>query len=112
SYVFYQKEATIFHPKIYLFEGATHIRLILGSSNFTGQGLFVNTENSIVIDFPFSDLDGQRILSKLKSNYSTLFSSTDPNLFPITASLITDLVSKRLVPDETSRRALFSKKAT
>ncbi len=46
SYVFYQKEAPIFHPKIYLFEGKENTCLIIGSSNLTGNGLFCNFEIS------------------------------------------------------------------
>jgi HKD family nuclease len=39
SYIFYQSESPIFHPKIYLFEGAQLTKLIVGSSNLTGTGI-------------------------------------------------------------------------
>lgn len=42
AFVFYQPSHTIFHPKIYLFEGKERSELIVGSSNLTMQGLFSN----------------------------------------------------------------------
>ncbi|MCK5168429.1 MAG: phospholipase D family protein, partial [Bacteroidales bacterium] len=51
SYIFYQKESPIFHPKIYLFEGEENITLIVGSSNLTGKGLFGNIESSLLVEF-------------------------------------------------------------
>jgi len=49
SYVFYANNNSIFHPKIYLFEGNNKSILIIGSSNLTGRGLFTNVETSIQV---------------------------------------------------------------
>ena len=42
SFIFYQKEQPVFHPKIYLFEGDNETKIIIGSSNLTRGGLFTN----------------------------------------------------------------------
>ena len=72
SYIFYQKEAPIFHPKIYLFEGDNKTSIIVGSSNLTGRGLFNNVESSTLIEFDNDDADGQAYLKAMKDYYSTL----------------------------------------
>lgn len=91
SFVFYQKEAPIFHPKIYLFEGREN-RLIIGSSNLTAQGLFGNVESSLLIEFSVGDTEAMALVQELKSYYSGLFNLTDPNLFKLTNKLIEELV--------------------
>lgn len=111
SYVFYQSEAPIFHPKMYLFEGDQNAKLIVGSSNLTGTGLFVNVEGSLLIEFDNNDPEGIVLLNELKTYYQTLFDLTDPNLFPISDAVIADFVAKGIVPDETTRRRNYNAKA-
>lgn len=98
SYIFYQSEAPIFHPKIYLFEGDEKTSLIIGSSNLTARGLFNNIESSILIEFAKGDLDGDDLLSNIKRYYSTLFDFTDPNLFKITRNAIDSFVKLGILP--------------
>ncbi|MEK6616787.1 MAG: phospholipase D family protein [Bacteroidota bacterium] len=62
SYVFYQPSYTIFHPKIYLFEGAEKSELIIGSSNLTAQGLFTNVEASLLISIDNSVESDKKII--------------------------------------------------
>lgn len=111
SYIFYQSEAPIFHPKIYLFEGDQQTKLIVGSSNLTGTGLFVNVEGSLLIEFDNNDPEGTNLLNELKSYYQTLFDLTDQNLFQISDAVIADFVAKGIVPDETTRRKNYNAKA-
>ena len=110
SYIFYQNEAPIFHPKIYLFEGDKEIKLIVGSSNLTGRGLFTNVESSILIEFDISDKDGLALLSELKTYYKTLFDFSDPNLFKISQAVIDDFNARGIVPDESERKRIYSGK--
>ncbi len=110
SYIFYQKESPIFHPKIYLFEGDKYVKLIIGSSNLTGRGLFTNVESSLLIEFDNDDKDGAALLTELKSYYQSLFDLSDPNLFKISGETITYFVEKGIVPDEAMRRKIYSKK--
>lgn len=110
SYIFYQAELnTIFHPKIYLFEGDNHVKLIIGSSNLTGRGLFVNVESSLLLEFNTDDTQGMTLLNELKNYYKSLFDFTDPNLFKINEKLIVDFVSDGVVPTEAITRRRYTK---
>lgn len=98
SYIFYQREAPIFHPKIYLFEGETSTSIIIGSSNLTGRGLFNNIESSTLIEFDNEDTDGLTFLKSMKEYYATLFDFSDSNLFKITPEIIQKFVDLKVVP--------------
>jgi len=110
SRIFYQKESPIFHPKIYLFEGDRYTKLILGSSNLTGRGLFTNVESSLLIEFDNDDEEGAALLTEVKSYYQSLFDLSDPNLFKISNATIAYFIEKGIVPDEATRRKLYSRK--
>lgn len=111
GYIFYQKEQPVFHPKIYLFEGSKEFKLIIGSSNLTRGGLFTNVESSVLIEFDSNDKEGLRLLSELKDYYKSLFDFSDPNLFKINSTIIADFYADGIIPDETTRRSNFHKKA-
>jgi hypothetical protein len=96
----------------YLFEGKEHIKLILGSSNLTGTGLFSNIESSILIEFDSENQDGVKLLGELKSYYKSLLNFSDKNLFEITDSKIEEFVLKGIVPTEFERRQIFNRKIT
>ena len=110
SYIFYQEESPIFHPKIYLFEGTNETKLIIGSSNLTARGLFGNVESSVLVEFSTMDMEGNHFLSELKEYYKGLFNLNDPNLFKITAEIIEDFIEKGIVPYETLRFKKHSKR--
>lgn len=109
SYVFYQKEAPIFHPKVYLLEGEQATTLIIGSSNLTGAGLFNNVESSLMIEFSKPDKEGEEIVKQLKSYFSTLFDLTDPNLFKLDDKLINSLIDYGIVPTVQTWEKRYSK---
>ncbi len=111
SYVFYQPEPNaIFHPKIYLFEGEKTVKLIIGSSNLTGRGLFVNVENSLLIEFDTTDKEGCSLLDELKAYYQNILSLKDPNLFKLDNELIDYLTAEGIVPDEATVKRIYSKR--
>ena len=110
SYIFYQSEPIIFHPKIYLFEGENDIKLILGSSNLTRTGLFANVEGSILLEIDVDDKEGIELLLELKNYFKTLFDFSDPNLFKITQEVIADFFARGILPDEIKRREIYSRK--
>ena len=112
SYVFYQNEPPIFHPKIYLFEGANRKSLIVGSSNLTARGIFGNIESSLLIEFENDDPDGVRLLTDLKTYFTGLFQLNDPNLFRLTTALIESLAARGIVPSERTRQRKHQKRTT
>lgn len=112
SYIFYQNESPIFHPKIYLFEGDQGVKLIVGSSNLTGRGLFTNVESSLLVEFDNDDKEGFVLLTELKTYYNSLFDYSDPNLFKISRKVIDDFIADGIVPEELERRKLFNKKSS
>jgi len=98
SYIFYQNESPIFHPKIYLFEGETDTTLIVGSSNLTARGFFGNIESSLMVEFKNDNPEGIQLLKEVKDYYSTLFDFSDPNLFKISTEIIRQFVREGIVP--------------
>ena len=109
SYIFYQKENPIFHPKFYLFEGTNDVKIILGSSNLTGTGLFTNIESSLLVEFNKNDKDGLALLSEIKTYYKPLLDFSDPNIFKINNKVINDFYLDGIVPDEATRKRNYSK---
>ncbi len=109
SFVFFQKESPIFHPKIYLCEGQNDIALIVGSSNLTGPGLFNNVESSTLIEFKTDDEKGMQLLNQLKSYFQPIFTFSDPNMFRLNNKLINSLVEYGIVPSSQSWGKRYSK---
>lgn len=107
SYVFYQPSVTIFHPKIYLFEGIERSVLIIGSSNLTAQGLFSNVEASLQVQI--NNKNENVIITQLKDYYKGLFDLTDPNLKKLTEELIESLTKAKVIPTEKERKEERSK---
>jgi HKD family nuclease len=109
SYIFYQPSITIFHPKIYLFEGQAKTELIVGSSNLTSQGLFTNVETSLNVSLDNSSEADRKIIKQLKDYFKGIFDVSDPNLRKLSARIIADLVDAKIVPTEAERKAIQDK---
>lgn len=109
AYVFYQPSVTIFHPKIYLFEGSEKTTLIVGSSNLTAQGLFSNIEASLLLNIENSNEKDFATIIELKNYYKGLFDLSDPNLKKIDAELIETLVKAKVIPTKAEKRKSFVK---
>jgi HKD family nuclease len=99
AYIFYHTGYTIFHPKVYLFEGEEIALLIVGSSNLTTQGLFTNVEASLQLELSMDEEKDRQLLENIKAQFATLFNFSDPNLKPITNELITQLCESRVKKD-------------
>lgn len=112
SYIFYQKESPIFHPKLYLFEGENDTTLIVGSSNLTARGLFGNVESSLMVEFKNDNPDGIKLLREVKDYYNTLFDFTDPNLFKISPEIISQFVREGIVPTKKIWKKKHKKKTS
>ena len=109
AYVFYQPSVTIFHPKIYLFEGSEKTTLIVGSSNLTSQGLFSNIEASLLLNIENSNEKDFATIVELKNYYKGLFDLSDPNLKKIDTELIETLVKAKVIPTKAEKRKAFVK---
>ena len=109
AFVFYQLAYTIFHPKIYLFEGADKSELIIGSSNLTSQGLFTNVEASLLISIDNSVEADRKVVEQLKDYFKGMFDFTDPNLKKLSKKIIAELVKAKVVPTEAERKAAQDK---
>ncbi len=109
SFVFYQPSFPIFHPKIYLFEGDEKTELIIGSSNLTVQGLFINIESSLLVSIDNKNADDRKVIDDLKAYFKGIFDLTDPNLQPLSNELIEELVFHHIVPAEVERASRHDK---
>lgn len=109
GYIFYQKENPIFHPKFYLFEGKKEVKIILGSSNLTGTGLFTNIESSLLIEFNQNDKEGLVLFAELTTYYKSLLNFSDPNIFRINKNVINEFYVGGIVPDEATRKGNYAK---
>lgn len=109
AFAFYQPSITIFHPKIYLFEGNDTCELIIGSSNLTSQGLFTNVEASLHVSIDNSSVSDRKIVEQLKEYFKGIFDHSDPNLKKLNKKLIADLVKAKIVPTEEERKAAHDK---
>lgn len=109
TFVFYQPSFTIFHPKIYLFEGNDCSELIIGSSNLTSQGLFSNIETSLLVSIDNRVEADRKIIEQLKDYFKGIFDFTDPNLQKLSKKIIKDLVKAKIVPTEEERKAAQDK---
>lgn len=96
----YNSASYIYHPKVYLFEGTEKNRVIVGSSNFTNNGLFNNVEASVLLDFSSQDKSGMKFLNQLKDYFSPLLEFDDPNLNLVTPEYIKELDEKGLLSNE------------
>ncbi len=112
AFVFYQPSFTIFHPKIYLFEGTDKSVLIIGSSNLTSQGLFTNVEASLLVSIDNSLETDRIIVEQLKDYFKGIFDYKDPNLKKLSKGIITKLVHAKIVPTEAERKAIQEKYET
>lgn len=96
----YNSSSYIYHPKVYLFEGKDKNRVIIGSSNFTNNGLFNNVEASVLLDFTSLDKSGMKFLKQVKDYFSPLLEFDDPNITEVTQEYIQELSDKGLLSNE------------
>jgi HKD family nuclease len=109
AYIFYQPSTSIFHPKIYVFEGDNSSSVIIGSSNLTALGLFSNVESSFMIELDNNKAEDKSLLDDIKAYFKGLFEYSDPNLQPLTQRLIDEMVKAAVVPTEAQRKATQDK---
>lgn len=89
-YIYHRKEEYItYHPKLFIFEGIKHTRIILGSSNLTQSGFINNIEASIQLDFqPETDKQGNKVLTEVKTYFHDILNFKSNNIFKLDNDLI------------------------
>lgn len=108
--IFYSVSRPIYHPKIYVFSGPSDVRIVVGSSNLTESGLFLNFESSVRIDFAKGDAEGEALLGELKEFLQAIEQSG--NLRKLTKVLIRTLDAAGLLPSETESAAIENEDKT
>ncbi|HAF27805.1 MAG TPA: hypothetical protein DCG75_02045 [Bacteroidales bacterium] len=99
TYIYHDKrEFVTYHPKLFIFEGSKHTRMIIGSSNLTSSGIKSNIEASVQLDFlTKTDSQGNKMLSEIKTYYSDLLNLSAKNLNLLTNDLLEELIRKNLL---------------
>lgn len=100
-FVHHNEAGTIFHPKLYLFQNATHAKLIVGSNNITEAGLYQNTEAGLELEL---DIENPIIVSA-KNALDAWRDTTSGIARQLDAAFLDDLVSNGYVTDEASLKA-------
>ena len=96
--VYHDEGDPTFHPKVFLFYNEENAKLIVGSNNITGAGLFVNVEAGLEINGSLRESVIQDALFGLASWRD----STNKLALPLDANLLDDLFKRGYVLPETS----------
>ncbi|MFB6144077.1 MAG: phospholipase D-like domain-containing protein [Candidatus Nanohaloarchaea archaeon] len=97
--VYYTPSPITFHPKVYLFEGDKEVRIIIGSSNLSKEGLFENIESSILVKFSRPDEEGEKLLKEIKNYFESFLENNDENVHNLTEDLLEYLINQGIVPE-------------
>ncbi|MDI6787161.1 MAG: phospholipase D-like domain-containing protein [Planctomycetota bacterium] len=101
-FIHHDKGVNDFHPKLYIFED--HISpqaILIGSSNLTVGGLFVNYEANVLLSNQGLRDDNQ-FVSEVNNFYNSV--AADTNTKRATHSLLSQLYTQGLIIDETRTR--------
>lgn len=90
AFIYHKNEEFItYHPKLFLFEGKTYSRIIIGSSNLTNSGFLSNIEASVQLDFRTeTDKQGRKLVKEIKEYFDGIISLKDENVFKLYKELI------------------------
>jgi hypothetical protein len=92
----------LFHPKTYLFESASEARVLIGSANLTESALWVNYEDTAVLDFDLTDQADREQVELLRKDLAAAIGG--PNAHLADKDLIDRLAAEGLLPSEAERR--------
>lgn len=90
-----------FHPKLYIFTGASKASIYYGSSNFTSGGLETNFEGGMIVDFDLPNEQSQ--FDGLFDCYKSIAASGLPCITKLTPAFLNALHTSGLLLDETRR---------
>ena len=101
-FVFHDRGARTFHPKIYLAQGPGKAMLLVGSSNLTAGGLYSNYEASLEAEFALPEEEHEQALTAVRDYVATLLADEELCL-PLDEELLERLVADprySIAPDE------------
>lgn len=101
----YSPNSITYHPKIYVFEGDTHSKVIIGSSNLTASGLFQNIEANVIIEFANEEEEGIKLLTQIWDYYNSIESGSYDSTQSLNADILQILLDAKVVLPEASSRA-------
>lgn len=90
TYIYHQNEDFVtYHPKLFLFEGKVHSRIIIGSTNLTNSGFLSNIEANIQLDYRTeTDNQGKKLLNDIRAYFEDIINLTNKNIFKLDKELI------------------------
>jgi len=91
-----ENDALIFHPKLYLFRNKSDSRLLLGSSNLTGGGLYTNVEANIDVVFNRKDPTAKDIETQIEC----WIKANNAHIKLLDSALLKDLLNRGYVKGE------------
>lgn len=95
----------IFHPKLYYVQGQEKVRLMVGSANLTGGGLWGNIEASYIDTLYYDSPDDCRIATSVLNTFNDLQASYPSNVLNVRNNISLDelLSDPRLVDERNVR---------
>ena len=110
TYIIFSPNNILYHPKIYIFQGETLSRAVVGSSNFTERGLFQSIEASVCVDFNNEeDENGVQYLADIYEYYNAIINNNHPSCQLLTTVILKILVDSKIVLPEIVNRAKINK---
>lgn len=103
-HVFHDTGNRLFHPKIYCVETPEEIVLAVGSSNFTGSGLFLNYEANFVVRLDPQDAEDRMPYDQVLAFRETLLGAGMPWV-RLDADLVEALATEETLVTSSQRRA-------
>ena len=104
TYIVHSPNSIVYHPKVYVFQGTTYHKIIVGSSNLTSSGLFQNVEASICVSFNCDDEDGIAFENSILNNFHDIVSPFAKSTQLLDQSVLKLLVANNKVLSENTVR--------
>ncbi len=94
-----------YHPKLFVFSGRKVANVILGSSNLTQGGLFVNYEQNLLLKLELQNADDKGVLNSIVAGYDASAKAPNGLAQVLTEEFLKKLIEHDLLVDEDSAAA-------
>lgn len=98
-----------YHPKLYVLSGPRAAIVILGSSNLTQGGLFINYEQNLLVEMDLRSEDDQKVLAGVLAGYEASANAPNGVARALTPEFLKKLIERELLVDEASPAAQHSR---